>query len=759
VPCYGLGTGSNDSRNNTTEPLDFAAIWLLLQHLVHSRDRRPANVFVIVLRKLSPRAVVTATVLLATASLASAGVDRESGELSARVEVVPPAAPTNLVATPGSARVTLTWTAVSGATSYRVFRTTTGTFGSSPLTTVTTPTYTNFNLTNGTAYSYRVVARNADGDSPPSETVAATPIAVPGTPTGVTAAGGDRQVTVSWSGVPLAASYRIYRSLTSGSFSSTPNATVTAPVTSYVDTGLENGPIHYYTVIAVNVSGSSSRSAQASAYTEAPRLVVDAATQSAFRLLRQATWGPRPGDVDHVKAIGRDAFIAEQLAAPMSAYPDELIFQNTDAIQQHVFRLALTGPDQLRQRVAWALHKMWVVSANDAIAARGLVAYQRLLLQHAFGNYRDLMEAITLTPSMGQYLTMLNNRSEQVTGAPANENYARELMQLFTIGTAQLAPDGTPIAGPPPYSEGDVIELARIFTGWTYGDGNPGTIPMALAEANYMVPMEAVAAFHDPSAKTFLGEDFPAGASAVADLDHALDVLFNHPNVGPFVAGQLIKQLVLSNPTPAYVRDVAAVFNNNGAGVRGDMAAVVRAILTHPEASATGPAAGKFAEPLLFVVSLLRSLDAITPDMKLLVDRTQLLGQRVLYPPSVFSYFSPRFGVRGTVGADGALLTGPELQIHTGTTALERANFVGRLLGGFFGDALLFDFSPYWSRARDAAALVDYCNLQFMAGRMTTQERTEMIETVRATGITSITERSRSALYLTLVIAHSQVDR
>jgi uncharacterized protein (DUF1800 family) len=187
---------------------------------------------------------------------------------------------------------------------------------------------------------------------------------------------------------------------------------------------------------------------------------------------------------------------------------------------------------------------------------------------------------------------------------------------------------------------------------------------------------------------------------------------------------------------------------------------VVRAILMHPEASATGPSSGKFAEPVLFMTSLVRSLNAITPDLKLLVDRATEMGQKVLYPPSVFSYFAPGFPVRGTSGPDGVPLAGPEFQILTSVTTLERANFAAQVVGGLFGDTVLsVDNTPFTSRARDAAALVDYCNQLFMGGRMTSQERAEIIAAVRGISITSITERARTALYLTFVMAQSQVDR
>jgi uncharacterized protein (DUF1800 family) len=677
-----------------------------------------------------------------------------------------PPAPTNLVARPGNRQVTLTWTPSAGATSYRVFRSTTGTFGNTQIATVSGTTYTNTGLTNGTKYYYRLVARNNRGSSPPSATVDATPFALPG-PETVSAVGGDRQVSVSWSAVSAATSYKVYRSLESNSFSSTPTATVPGTSNTFVDTGLENGPGHYYSVIAVTVAGDTSRSPEAMAFTEGPALVVDDETKAAYRVLRQSTWGPRPGDVDRLKLIGRDAFLDEQFAAASSVYPDTLLTAPVERVQEHVIQLALTGADQLRQRVAWALHKIWVVSANDPNAALGMAAYQRVLLEHAFGNYRDLMEAMTLNPAMGRYLTMLNNRSQMAAGAPANENYARELMQLFAIGPVTLNADGTeqrdadgqPL---PTYTQDDVAALARIFTGWTFGDGNPAVAPTALAAADYGVPMEPVAAFHDTTAKTFLGENFPPGATAAGELDRALDLLFNHPNAGPFVAGQLIKQLVTSNPSPGYLRDVAAVFDDNGAAVRGDLRAVVRAILVHPEAAAEGANAGKLAEPLVFLMAMMRGVNATTADPRQPIDQAMRMGQRLLFPPSVFSYFSPRYTVRGTAEGEGVPLTGPEFQTLTSVTAIERANVVAEVVSGLLnerGIGMVVDLTPFSSRARDGAALADYCNQQLLGGRMTSQERAEIVDAIRKIALTSTTERARTALYLTFASAQYQVDR
>jgi uncharacterized protein (DUF1800 family) len=527
-----------------------------------------------------------------------------------------------------------------------------------------------------------------------------------------------------------------------------------------VDTAVENGPTYYYTVIAFNAGGQSPRSLQASATPEGPALVVDGETLAAFRLLRQSTWGPRPGDVDYVRSIGAEAFLAEQFGAPPSVYPATLFTQPIEASQEYFMRLALTGPDQLRQRLAWALHKIWVVSAVEVDSAAGIVTYHQALLNGAFGSYRDLMRTITLTPAMGRYLNMLNNRSEQVSGVPANENYARELMQLFTIGIPKLNQNGTPIldelgAPDPAYTEQDVKELARILTGWTFGDGNPATSPVKLGKENYRVPMEPVAAYHDSGAKMFLGEYFPAGQSVEEDLDQALNVLFSHPNLAPFVSRQLIQQLVTSNPSPSYVSDIAAVFSSSS----GNLMSVVNAILLHPEAGMTTSTSGKLAEPVIFVVSMLRALDAQVTDHPFMSDKAEEMGQKVFFPPSVFSYFSPGYRVRGTAAPGAQPLAGPEFQIFTSVTSMVRANFAAALLAGWFGADVSFDRSTFTTRARDAAALVDFCNLTFMGGRMSPAERSELIAAVRVTPVENVGERSRTALYLTLVMAGSQVDR
>ncbi len=585
----------------------------------------------------------------------------------------------------------------------------------------------------------------------------------PAAPQGVRAAAADGSVILTWTPVSGAATYNVYRG-------TTPNGEVRLMVLAgpssppFVDLGLTNGATYYYKLTAVNANGESVRSAEVSVSPVGPPPPPDPATVAAFRFLRQATWGPKPGDVDAVKSLGVDAFLANLFSAPASSYPDTLFTQTTEMTQERFMELALTGPDQLRQRVAWALHKIMVVSAVEVPTAPAIVTYHRLFLNGAFGNFRNLMRDVTLNPAMGRYLNMLNNRSQAVTAALPNENYARELMQLFTLGIPILDSRGNPsfelsLGSANTYTEQDVKELARIFTGWTFGDGNPATVPNNLASENYKVPMEAVARFHDTGVKTFLGQTFSAGQTARQDLDQALDLLFNNPNVGPFIGRQLIQQLVTSNPSPAYVGAVAAVFNDNGGGVRGDLAAVVRAVLTHPEAGTSSPTSGKLSEPALFVVSALRALNATVTNQPFMSDKAEAMGQKVLYPGSVFSYFSPGYRVRGTSGPGGAPLGGPEFQILTSVTALERSNFVADLLAGRYGMDVTIDYSPFTSRAANAQTLVDYCSVLFMGGRLSPEARLEIINAVNRSPINNPTERVRTALYLTLTSAEFQVDR
>jgi len=334
-----------------------------------------------------------------------------------------------------------------------------------------------------------------------------------------------------------------------------------------------------------------------------PGVQPTAAEIDASRLLMQASFGPTDAAIEQVIELGgAAAWVDAQLALPVQRhlplvkqqYPDEEDIQQGRYVA--FWERALRANDQLRQRVAFALSEIMVVSdRSSSIRAHGnlTAAYYDILVDNAFGNFRNLLEDVTLSPAMGVYLSMLGNeRPDAVSGRRADENYARELMQLFSIGLVELNIDGTERAGTVTYSQPDVENLARVFTGWSWDknrwDVNPrgGWRPDRTSMER---PMRAFPERHDTDAKLLLGTTIPAGQTPAADLAMALDILFRHPNVGPFIAKQLIKRLVTSNPSPAYVRRVATVFNNNGDGERGDLGAVVRAILLDQSICASIP--------------------------------------------------------------------------------------------------------------------------------------------------------------------------
>jgi uncharacterized protein (DUF1800 family) len=332
----------------------------------------------------------------------------------------------------------------------------------------------------------------------------------------------------------------------------------------------------------------------------------------AARLLEQATFGVTASDVAHVQSIGMDAYISEQLAYPPTQYtgysytphtapatcigdgskpPDASSLCARDKyspfqVQRDLFKHALSNPDQLRQRVAFALSQIMVVSSVEIYEAYGLADYQNVLLNDALGNYRTLLQDVTLSPVMGHYLDMADSdQTNPANGTVPNQNYAREVLQLFSIGLLELNQDGTQQldanGAPIPTFDGSTIEgFAAVFTGWTYPP-LPNASSQWTNPINFDGTMVSFADHHQAGTKLLLnGYTVPANQTPEQDLANALDNIFNHPNVGPFLGRQLIQHLVTSNPSPAYVARVAAVFANNGQGVRGDLSAVVRAILT-----------------------------------------------------------------------------------------------------------------------------------------------------------------------------------
>ena len=435
----------------------------------------------------------------------------------------------------------------------------------------------------------------------------------------------------------------------------------------------------------------------------------------ASRFLAQATFGGSDADIDALAASGYDAWIAAQVARPPSLVLPYMRAQagTSDPVERIPFHLfkqawfvrALGADDQLRQRVAFALSEILVVSErgngleNDGLA---LGAYYDILLRNALGNYRQLLEEVTLSPAMGRYLSMYRNRKpDPANNIQADENYAREVMQLFAIGLVRLDRDGTPaIVGgrTVPTYDGDVVRgFARVFTGWAchcaQGQNcvpDPFPVePFTCSTEHEMVPYEN---YHDRAAKTVLdGVVLPAGRDARPELEAALDVLFDHPNVAPFVAKQLIQKLVTSNPSPAYVDAVAAAFENDGSGVRGNLAATVRAILVHPEARnghrTLTASFGKVREPIVRLAQLWRAFDVTWESDELFPDDREIHeshNQSPLLSPSVFNFFSPTYTPGGALANTG--LVAPEMQIVTANFAIRLANDVnGRVYWGYRG--------------------------------------------------------------------------
>lgn len=399
---------------------------------------------------------------------------------------------------------------------------------------------------------------------------------------------------------------------------------------------------------------------------------------AAARLLDQGAFGPDPAGIARAQEIGVDAWISEQMKAPRTEYVN-YGGGMLDYNQSEFFVNAVSGSDQLRQRVAYALGQIFVISGLKTSDSRQFAPFLNMLAGNAFGNFRTLLREVTLDPAMGVFLDMVNNdKADPATGLEPNENYARELLQLFTIGTAPLGPDGTVLEGNA-YDESTVVNLSRAFTGWTYYSTR-GAPARGHNSPNYGGPMLPVEANHDTGEKQIFGKTLPAGRSASADLDAALDVVFEHPNVGPFISFRLIQHLVTSNPSPAYIKRVASVFNDNGQNQRGDLAAVIRAILKDPEAragddvnAALNPAFGHLREPVLFLVNLLRALGATVIEQNPLESAGADMGQKLFYAPSVFNYYSPLYQVPGG-------LYGPEFQLLTPATTLTRANIVYQLI-------------------------------------------------------------------------------
>jgi uncharacterized protein (DUF1800 family) len=446
-----------------------------------------------------------------------------------------------------------------------------------------------------------------------------------------------------------------------------------------------------------------------SSTTPAPAGEPPASRAEAARFLNQATFGSTEAELNKLMASGYSNWIDDQWGKPRSthranwdAWEAEVKAVNSsnsigqDGVTNSFWKAALVGEDQLRQRVAYALSQIFVVSLVDSAVAndpRAVAAYLDMLSDNADGNYRTLLEAVSRHPMMGTYLSHLRNQKANAqTGRVPDENYAREVMQLLSIGVQELQADGRPrlVGGKPvdTYTPADISGLAKVFTGFSWTcparDNNcffNGSSGGASDPDRASKPMVGYPNFHSTEEKRFLGAVIAAQTTANPDasLKTALDTLFNHANVGPFIGKQLIQRLVTSNPSPDYVAAVAATFNNNGQGVRGDMKAVVKAVLLHPQAKATSNTSGQLRDPLLRTTAFMRAYGFNSDTNNFRMGNTDnpgtQLGMSPMRSPSVFNFFRPGYVPPGTQTAAAGLVS-PEMQLAQETTAAGYVNFM-----------------------------------------------------------------------------------
>jgi uncharacterized protein (TIGR03437 family) len=476
---------------------------------------------------------------------------------------------------------------------------------------------------------------------------------------------------------------------------------------------------------------------------------------NAVRFLEMTTWGPTPQNVVDLQTMGPDAWLAAQFAAPASAWPDpDSTTEGVNRLQTAFFTVALTGGDQLRQRASFALAQILVASAVKDTLFEQMVSYQRLMGDYAFGTYRDLLTAITLNPAMGYFLDMVNNvKANPATGTAANENYARELMQLFTLGLVQLDSQGNPITAGgtavPEYGESDVQQMAKVMTGWTYGE-TPGFASLWTNMPYYFAPMVAFENYHDTTQKNInlpLPCVISAGGTAEIDLSAALDCIYQQSNLAPFVSYRLIQRFVMSNPSPAYVGRVANVFQTS----LGNLQSVITALLNDPEAQTEGT--GKLAEPILYATGLLRALNATVTAADALTNQATLMGQTALTPGSVFSYFSPFYTVPNLTPPPVA----PEFQALNAATALARANFAWLVASNGISGGIKVDLTNLLDLANNPPDLVEALNQALYRGEMDANVRGLL--TTAASASTSTASRVRSALYAAAAAPQYEIER
>ena len=568
----------------------------------------------------------------------------------------------------------------------------------------------------------------------------------------------------------------------------------------------------------------------------------------AKRFLEQATFGPTEAEITRVRAMGYQAWLAEQLAKPAQPFTPPVETQNatqlsnfmpndtttgcnatvlTDTnqrnicirenftaypLQKFILQRALYGDDQLRQKAAWNLHKINIVSQRDINVTHWMYYYVKLIDNNALGNYRQLLADLTLNPAMGNYLDAVNNVNTATS--PANENYAREILQLFSIGLNKLNPDGTPQIGAdgypvPTYDQNTVANFAKVFTGYQFANQRFAGV------VNYVDPMIITESRHDKTVKTLLdGATLPANQTTLQDLNGALDNIFNHATIGPYLSKELIHLFVTSNPSPAYVARVTAAFNNNCNGLypsnpcantKGDMKAVYRAILLDPEARGdvkSAPNYGRLREPLELFTNVARVFNATafsgtgqsdgiisplmggsergglgsptysnSPNNTTTFSLADMQIDQDLYRPiTVFSYYPSDFAAPGAPGG----ILGPEFGILPSATALKRNNFLNMLIYNGISNSSAADltfstpngtklsFTAYTGLASNPTQLIDALNQSLMHGTLPANARAAINTAISAIPTSDANfqlKRVQAAVYLIVSSSYYQVEK
>ncbi|NOT61380.1 MAG: DUF1800 family protein [Acidobacteria bacterium] len=733
--------------------------------------------------------------------------------------------PAGLAAAGGAGEVALTWSPVAGVTRYKLQRATSsnGTYAM-----VATPTIASFidaGLTNGTTYFYKVSADYCGMESTATAAVSATPrsnvdptlFVASLTPEGQAQSGGSGVSTLLLSADEKTAKLKFnFSNLTTAKMAAhihgpadpgksgqilfdlddSPQETDGSFNWAFTDVGVVTTPqiiaalktgrlyvnIHSSRFPSGEIRGHFRLANGSQTFTPPPPPpplpTGTPSARDAARFLTQATFGPTPAEMARVQQIGYDAWLTEQFAKPVTMHSTYLDVRKTagdtlniDHSMEAFWQHAIAGNDQLRARVMFALSQIFVVSCDSGALeneAMGISHYADILSLNAFGDFRQMLGQITLHPSMGVYLDMLkNDKGDPSTGREPNENFAREILQLFTVGLYQLNPDGTlklnadglPIET---YNQETIENLARVFTGWNFANSRDTTKPWQWTwppVRHFRLLMQAWPEHHDTGEKVLLnGFRVPASQTPEKDLKDALDHIANHPNVAPFIARQLIQRLVTSNPSPAYVYRVAAKFNNNGSGVRGDLKAVVRAILLDYEARSLNvindQGYGKQREPVIRFAHLFRAFNIRNADGRYRIHHLESplwgLGQNPLRAPTVFNFFEPTFAQPGAITEAG--LVAPEFKITTETSIIGSSNTMrGLAFNGYNGGSMTTTYAEYTPLSANPAQLVDRLNLTLTNNAMSDELRARLLTAINSIPTSRSTwqvDRVKNAIWL-----------